>query len=344
MPKLKHLIVLLPLLILVFACRQKQEKPLIGFSMDRFVTDRWEKDRDYMIKAIKKHGGELIMEAAQGDTAKQRRQVKRLIEQDVDALVIVPADQNAASKLPDMAHKANIPVIAYDRLIKNSSIDYYIAFDNVKVGELQAEYITRLQPTGKYVIIGGPTYDNNSFLIKLGQMNVLQPLIENGDIEIIYDRYADEWVPEQGKKMMQDCIDNHGKDFDAVLAANDQLATGVISALEEEGMAGKIPVAGMDADLNAIKNILKGKQSMTVYKPVKTLVNSTARAAINLVKTGEIKKINETINNGRKLVESIIVQPQIVNKANLDATIINDGYWTRQQVYGNTDTTGVPKN
>lgn len=334
---LKRLLLFISL-FLTIGCSKKEDKPCIGFSMDRFVTDRWEKDRDYMMQAIQEMGGELIMEAAQGDTAKQRRQVKRLIEQDVDVLVIVPADQNAAAVLPDMAHKADIPVISYDRLIKNSNIDYYMAFDNVKVGELQAQYITKIKPEGKYVLIGGPTYDNNSFLIKLGQMNVLQPLVEKGDIKIIYDRYASEWKPEAARSMMKECINKHGKDIDAVLAANDQLATGVIRALEDIGRAGEVPVAGMDADLNALKNIRKGKQTMTVYKPVKTLVYTTARAAINLVEKGEIEKINETINNGRKLVESIIIQPKVVNQANIHATVINDGYWREEQIFGKKHT------
>lgn len=346
---MKHRNTLLLLFVALLAfggCKEEKEKPLIGFSMDRFAINRWKKDRDYMIEAIHEKGGELIMETAQGDTARQRRQVKRLIEQNVDVLVIVPADQKASARLPELAHKADIPVISYDRLIKNSNIDYYIAFDNIKVGELQAEYITKVQPKGNYVIIGGPTYDNNSFLIKLGQMNVLQPFMEKGAINIVYDRYAKEWTPEASYKMMQECIREvreKGISIDAILAANDQLATGVIKALEENEKAGEIPVTGMDADLNAIKNILKGKQSMTAYKPVKTLVHTAAQAAINLAKNGKIEKINETVNNGRKLVESIIVQPQVINQANVRATVINDGYWTKEQVFGKTPSKEVPK-
>lgn len=330
-----------PILLLLFTallstgCQNKKEKPTIGFCMDRFVTDRWEKDRDFMREAIIREGGTLIMEAAQGDTARQRRQVKRLIEQDVDVLIILPADQDAASSLPEAAHRAGIPVIAYDRLIKNSDIDYYMTFDNIRVGELQARYITRRQPEGNYVLLGGPTYDYNSFLVRLGQLNVLQPLVKKGDVDIIYDKYVAEWKTEEARRLMKECLaENKDKPIDAVLAANDQLAAGAIQALEEAGLAGKVSVAGMDANLNALRNILNGKQTMTVYKPVKTLAAKTARAAVNLAKEGRITQINDTIHNGRKSVKSVIVQPKVVHRKNIRNTVVKDGYWSEKQIFG----------
>jgi D-xylose transport system substrate-binding protein len=153
----------------------------------------------------------------------------------------------------------------------------------VEVGELMAEYLSKRNPVGNYVIIGGPPSDNNSKFIKLGQMSVLQPLIEKGDIKIIYDSFVNDWDTEEGYKPDENCPDQFKKHRCRV-CANDALAKGAIRALEESDLAGSVLVSGQDAEIDAIRNIMTGYQTMTVYKPIEAIAYTAANTAIKLAK------------------------------------------------------------
>jgi D-xylose transport system substrate-binding protein len=131
----------------------------------------------------------------------------------------------------------------------------------VEVGRPQAEYLTNICPQGNFAIIGGATTDNNSVLLKIGQMNVLQPFVERGDINIIYDQFVDSWTQEEGYNHMMKCLNNGNVKVDAVITANDDLATGVIKALEEINTDKTVYLAGQDADLAACKRIVSGTRS-----------------------------------------------------------------------------------
>ena len=218
--------------------------------------------------------------------------------------------------------------------MKNANIDLYVSFDNEEVGELQAKDITKLVPKGKYVYIGGADTDNNAHLFKKGVFNVLQPLIDNGDIKIVYDQWTKDWTPANALVNMQDALKANHNQIDAVIAANDATAGGIILALKEQGLAGKIPVAGQDAELAAVQRIVKGTQTMTVYKPIKALTMKTADLAVKMAK-GEKLSATRKVNNGKIEVPSVFLSPIGVDKLNLDATIIADGYHSRQDIYKN---------
>ena len=150
----------------------------IGFSMDTLQEERWQKDRDLFVAAAEALGAEVDVQAANSDDAKQIAQAENLISQGVDVLVVIPHNAEATAAIVEKAHEAGIKVLAYDRLIKNSDLDLYVSFDNERVGEMQAEAITKLVPKGKYVYIGGSETDNNAHLFKKGAFNVLQPFID----------------------------------------------------------------------------------------------------------------------------------------------------------------------
>ncbi len=152
---------------------------------------------------VKQIGGQVKTLAANGIPEVQKKQAELLIEEGVDVLVVVPTDAEAAAEIVDIAHKADVKVISYDRLIKNADLDYYISFDNEKVGELQATEILKKVKTGNFAYIGGAEADNNAHLLRQGTMKVLQPLIDKGDIQLVYDQYTDQWdgaIAEQNMK------------------------------------------------------------------------------------------------------------------------------------------------
>jgi len=308
------------------------DKIKIGFSMDTLEEERWLRDRDLFKAAVEALGAEVEIKAANGDDSEQILQAEKLISEGVDLLVVVPHNAEATAAIVNKAHLAGIRVISYDRLVKNSDIDLYVSFDNEKVGELQAEAITKLVPKGKYVYIGGADTDNNAHLFKKGVFNVLQPLINKGDITVVYDQWTKNWLPENALANMEEALAANNNEIDAVIAANDATAGKVIEALEKQGLAGKIPVAGQDAELMAAQRIVQGTQTMTVYKPIKTLAQEVAELAVRMAK-GEYIDTDRKVNNGKTEVPSVLLAPIAVDKENMDETVIRDGFHMREDVY-----------
>ncbi|RDI39163.1 D-xylose ABC transporter substrate-binding protein [Falsibacillus pallidus] len=308
------------------------EKIKIGFSMDTLLEERWLKDRDLFKKAVEGMGAECEVMAANGDDALQISQAETLISHGIDLLVVVPHNAEATAAIVNKAHQAGIKVIAYDRLVKNADLDLYISFDNEEVGELQAKEITKRVPKGRYVYIGGAITDNNAHLFKKGVFNVLQPLIDKGDIQIVYDQWSKDWTPANALINMREALKATHNRIDAVISANDATAGGVVQALKEQGLAGKIPVAGQDAELAAVQRIVQGTQTMTVYKPIKSLTIEAASLAVRMAK-GEKIDTDKKVNNGKIEVPSVLLSPIAVDKSNIDSTVIADGYHSREDVY-----------
>ena len=324
----------------------KREKILVGLSLDTLKEARWQADRDLFVKRVKELGGDVIDLSANSDDAAQIGDVEKLITNKVDVLMIVPHDGKAMAKAVGMAHQAGIPVIAYDRMITDSDLDLYVSFDNVKVGEMQAKYLIDHLPTpgkGKIVRIYGSKTDNNAFLFKQGQDNVLKPYIERGDIQVVHEDWADDWKPENAKRIINAAITAKGSDFDAVLASNDGTAGGVVQALSEEGLAGKKLVTGQDAELVACQRIVNGTQAMTIYKPLKSLATSAAELAVKVAKK-QVVAVNSSVDNGKLKVPALLNEVVAVNKDNMIQTVIKDGFHPYEEVYrGVPDAQRPPK-
>lgn len=293
--------------------------------MDDSDYGRWIKDKELFINQIQELDGEVIFRASEGDIEKQLDLANEILKEDVKVLVIVPSDQAYAARIVKLAHDRKVKVISYDRLIKDCYLDFYISFDNMQVGEMQAKYLTTVCPKGNYAILGGSVSDNNSYMLKLGQLNILQPLVERGDIKIIYDQYVTNWSPAEGYRLMKECMDKHLKP-DAVIAANDQLAEGAIRALKDAGVDSLPFISGQDADENACKRIIDGTQTMTVYKPIGEIACKAAEIAIQLATKGTLPNTNISINNGTRRVPTILLPPVIVNRETINLTVVADGY------------------
>jgi D-xylose transport system substrate-binding protein len=303
----------------------------IGFSLGTLKEDRWIKDRDILMAKARELGADIIVQNANNDDQDQLEQVKYLLEQQIDVLIIVPNDLNKAATAVEMAKKQGVPVISYDRLVMNSNVDLYITFDNVKVGELMARSISKTMKTGNLLIINGAKTDNNTKMIKQGYDKILQPLVDDGKINIIGEEWAANWLKEYAFKVVDDSLQKKVK-IDAVIAGNDSLAEGVVEALSEHRMTGDIIVIGQDADLTACQRIVEGTQLMTIYKPIEKLAEATIAMAIKLVKNVPLN-VNETIYNGRYDVKYYVLDPIAVYKENIDETIIRDGFHIKEEIY-----------
>ncbi|MDQ0191949.1 D-xylose ABC transporter substrate-binding protein [Paenibacillus wynnii] len=317
------------------------DKIVIGMSMDTLKEERWQKDRDIFTAKVEELGGEVKVLAANGDDATQLSQAEQLISQGVDVLVVIAHNAEATAPIVAKAHKEGIKVIAYDRLINNSEVDYYISFDNVRVGEFQAKAVIEQAPKGNIVYIGGADTDNNAHMFKEGAMNILKPLEEKGDIKIVYDQFSKDWKPEEALKNMENALTANNNDVQGVVAANDGTAGGSIQALTAQGMAGKIPVSGQDADLAAVQRIAEGTQLMTVYKPINAIATKAAEMAMAAAKGEEIAT-EKTVNNGKVDVPSVLLDPLAVNKDNLDV-LFKDGFHKLEEVYKNVPKDQWPK-
>jgi len=267
-----------------------------------------------------------------------------LLTQNIDVLIVAPHNGEIAASIVEAAHKQGVPVISYDRLIKNADVDLYISHQVVKMGEMQAQYLldhVNKKPAN-FVIVGGSPTDNNALLLHQGQMNVLQPAVARGDVKIVADEYAKEWQASAALNIVENALTQSNNQVDAVVASNDGTARGAVQALEGQHLAGKVLVSGQDADLASLKLIVEGKQTMTVYKPIKPLAYSAVESAMKLARREPVDA-KDRINNGKIDVPAILQEPVVVDKDNVVSTIIKDGYHKMEDVYKNVPKDQWPK-
>lgn len=307
----------------------------IGLSLDTLKTQRWAIERDIMTEKALEQRAVVTTLVAESDDEKQISQIENFISQKVDVIIVVPHDTTALNEVLAKAQSVGIKVINYDRLTQGSEPDLYLSFDSVKVGEVGARYVLAAIPdtvaVPKVAYFAGSSNDNNAHLVSKGVMSVLQPLVDNGEIELVYNEFTPEWSPDMAYKNLLAFLDDGGE-VDAVVAASDALAYGVIQALTEHGFAGKVPVSGQDGELQAMQRMLKGTQTVSAYKPGRLLAEMAVVEAIRLA-NGQPAETNGIVNNGYVDVPSYLIDPIPVTKDNIDSTVIADGTYTRSQVY-----------
>jgi D-xylose transport system substrate-binding protein len=308
------------------------QHPKIGFSIDDLRLERWARDRDYFTAAADKLGAKVYVQSADASEQRQIAQIENLISRGVDVLVIVPYNATVLNNAIREAKKARIKVLSYDRLILNADVDAYISFDNKAVGELQAQSLVALKPKGNYYLLGGAPTDNNAKILREGQLKVLQPLADKGDIKIVGKQWVKDWSASEAMSIVENALTANGNKIDAVVASNDATAGGAIQALAAQKLSGKVVVSGQDADLAAVRRVIAGTQSMTVYKPLREIASSAATLAVQLVR-GQKPAYNAQLDNGFKKVDSLLLKPILLNKSNVDL-LVKDGFYTQSQLAG----------
>ena len=314
------------------AAHADPQHPKIGFSIDDLRLERWTRDRDYFTAAADKLGAQVYVQSADASEQRQIAQIENLISRGVDVLVIVPYNATVLNNAIREAKKAKIKVVSYDRLILNADVDAYISFDNKAVGELQAQSLVALKPKGNYYLLGGAPTDNNAKILREGQLKVLQPLADKGDIKIVGKQWVKDWSASEAMAIVENALTANGNKIDAVVASNDGTAGGAIQALAAQKLTGKVAVSGQDADLAAVRRVIAGTQAMTVYKPLREIASTAAKMAVQLVRN-EKPAYNAQYNNGYKQVNAVLLKPIPLNKANVDL-LVTDGFYTRAQLAG----------
>lgn len=324
------LIILLGALIQLIGC--KSETPKVGILMHSYENERWTKDRDYLVDDLKKLGAEVMLKVADNDQKTQIAQAELMIKEGAQVLIVISINQDEAAKIVEMAHESNVKVIAYDRLINNCKLDYYVTTNSTRVGELQAKYLTSIKPQGNYALICGSKYDDNSKKLFLGQMNVLQPFMERGDIHLVYSEFTEAWTHAEGALHTNRILEQTHDSITAIITGSDAIAGGVLTALKEKGLEGKVMVAGQDSELANIKALINGTQTCDILKPMKQMAATTAELAVSLAKdkTPEMKFTSES--NGKYLVKSVLLNATIVHKNNIEKTVVASGFHTGAQL------------
>jgi D-xylose transport system substrate-binding protein len=314
------------------AAHADAQHPKIGFSIDDLRVERWTRDRDFFTQAAEQLGAKVYVQSADASEQRQMAQIENLISRGVDVLVIVPYNATVLNNTIREAKKAKIKVISYDRLILNADVDAYISFDNKAVGEMQAQSLVQVKPKGNYYLLGGAPTDNNAKILREGQMTVLQPLIDKGNIKVVGKQWVKDWSSAEAMSIVENALTANANKIDAVVASNDGTAGGAIQALAAQKLAGKVAVSGQDADLAAVRRVIGGTQTMTVYKPLKQIASSAAKLAVQLVR-GEKPAYNAQLDNGFKKVDSLLLKPVLLNKSNVDV-VVKDGFYTPAQIAG----------
>ena len=321
-------------LIAVASClAQAQQKPelKIGFSIENTKGERWQTDLDEFQSRAQQLGAQTITRSADGDDDLQFKQVKELLDSGIDALVLLPHDPAKAARIVEAAHAKHVPVISYDRLVPDPHVDLYVGFDLFAVGVQQAKCLTDHAPKGNYILLGGSPLDPNSKIVRAGQMKVLQPFIDRGDIKVLADIWVPEWSPTQAYVLVAKALSDLKTPPTAILASNDGTAGGAIQALADKNLAGQVLVTGQDADLVAIARLYDDTQLMTVYKPIVAEARTAAEVAVTLARHENVET-NTTVPNGAATTKAILLTPVSVTRLNAKDTVLKDGFQKLESV------------
>ncbi|MGQ7297088.1 sugar ABC transporter substrate-binding protein [Quadrisphaera sp. KR29] len=307
--------------------------PEVGVILpDTESSVRWESfDRPFLEKAFEDAGVTAVIQNAQGDATQMQTIADQMITQGVKVLAIVNLDSDSGAAIEAKAKQAGVQTIDYDRLTLGGSADYYISFDNTKVGELQGQGLAQCMGDagGNIVYLNGSPTDNNATLFSAGAHSVLDPQTQ---FRVVGEQAVPDWDNQQAATIFEQLLTQAGGDVQGVLAANDGLGNAAISILARNGLAGQVPVTGQDATVQGLQNILAGTQCMTVYKAVSKEAEALAATAVALTKGEEPETTGTTEDaTGGRQVASVLLEPQAIFRDNVK-DVVDDGFVTAAEL------------
>jgi len=324
---------------------EAEEEPIIvGFFLPDSKVARYEtKDLPSFEKRLGEicQDCELIAHIADSDPVEQRNAVDQAITNGADVLVIMAVDTKAAAVMADEAKNNEIPVLAYSRLLENSDgVTAYIGWRLADIGISQAQSLLKgleeraIEKPWDIAMINGSPTDSNMPPIRDGAMEVFQPLIDSGDLNIISSIDVQDWDPAKAQSAMEQILTSSGGEIDGVYCMNDGMAGAVHAAINAAGISPVPPITGLDASLAAVQRILVGEQFSTVYMPIPDMAARAAELAYDLAISGELPEdmVNETIDNGAKDVPSIANPVISVEKEDIKEVLIDGGFWTVEDI------------
>ena len=345
---MKKILALVLALALVLSCASAMAAK-VGVSMPTKDLQRWNQDGENMEKLLKEAGFEVSLQFASNDVQQQLAQVETMINDGCEVVVIAAIEGSSLGAALDLAGEKGVKVIAYDRLLMdNANVDYYVTFDNFKVGVVQGTYVKEAldldNAEGPFVVefTAGDPGDNNAGFFFNGAMSVLKPYIDSGKIVVKSGQVAFEevatptWKTEVAQTRAETVLASYyadGSDIDAWVCSNDSTALGVTNALEAN-YTGKWPIiTGQDCDIANTKNMIAGKQAMSVFKDTRTLAAQVVKM-VGQILNGETVDVNdeETYNNNVKVVPSFLCEPVFASVDNYKELLIESGYYTEDQL------------
>ncbi len=312
-------------------CKPKSDGELkIGFILSTMQEERYQKDKAYFLEAARVKGVEVEFDSANNDEKAQLAKVENMLAKGVKALVIQPCNSDTAGTMVKLAHGDNVPVIAYDRIINNCDLDFYVTQDSYTVGRLQAEAAAKFTGgKGNYIICCGQAGHSVANEITRGN---LETLAKHPGITVVVQQNHDSWSANQAMATVENALTRFNNDIQGVLCNNSGMAQGAVRAAEEQGLTGVVFIAGADATTAACQYIVQGKQNYDVFKAIKPLAETAVDIAVKLAK-GEKIVLDTSINNGFKTVPSAVTPVYGFDKTNLDEVVIKSNWKTRDEVY-----------
>lgn len=332
-------------------------KKKVGISMPTKSLERWNRDGSYLEEQFKKEGYDVEITYSDNDTDQQVNDIQNMISDNVDILVVAAIDGDTLSTVLADAKDQNIPVISYDRLIMNTdAISYYVSFDNYKVGQLQGQYIIdtlKLDGSKKKYnmeVTAGDPADNNATFFYNGAMDTLKKYIDDGTVKIVSKQQdfesvaTQQWSTDEALNRMQNILSSYYADgknqLDIALCSNDSTALGVTQAIESDYAGKNTPlITGQDGDVANLKNILDGKQAMTVYKAVaneavvtlklvkSVLDGNTPDESLTKEFDCECSYDTDSYDNGTGKIPSYLLTPEVITKDNYKEKLVDTGYY-----------------
>jgi D-xylose transport system substrate-binding protein len=326
------------------------EKIKVGLSFSDFATERWKNEEVLMRGLLEGLGYEVLSQEANHDVKLQNDQIDNMVSQGAKALIVIAEDGDAIVTSVDKAAQAGVIVLAYDRLIKTPNIAAYLSFNNVEVGRQEALGVMKAldmdnwdvagKGQARIIMMGGSPTDNNAILVRQGQTEIVQPYVDAGKIEIVADQWVDNWDAANALKLMENMLTAAGNDVDGVVASNDGTALGALQAMKAQGLAGKVPISGQDATADGCNSIVKGEQTVSVYKDIRQLSPLAVDVIDKLLKGQAVEGLkdytlaeltNDTSKTGN--VPCLFLPVQQVTKDNVYELIVKSGFQSYDDVY-----------
>ena len=315
---------------------KEEHKIQIGLTVDSFVIERWIRDRDVFVATARELGADVNVQDAGADAEEQISQIEYFISKQVDVIVVIARDCGVLSDVVQKAQNAGIPVISYDRMINNSNTDFYISFDNRKVGEIMAQALIDAIPQGGDIfMIQGSSSDNNVKMLKEG----FDDTLEDTNLNVVYEANCDGWTAELAVGYVEEALEKYPH-VKGIMCGNDDIASQVVQVLAENQLAGNVVVIGQDGDLAACQRIVEGTQYMTAFKSIEDLAREAAKYAVEIGsgrEASELEGVTEKVNDGTYDIPSKVLDPIAVTRENIDEVIIDGGFHRRDEVYLNAE-------
>jgi D-xylose transport system substrate-binding protein len=306
---------------------------VVGMSWNNYNEERWAKHDEPAMKAAIEAGGCTYIPADAGSSEEQQiTDVENLISQGANVVIILAQNTQAILPAVQSATDQGIPVIAYDRLIEDANT-FYVSFDNVLVGQLMAEVVFDLVPTGNYFIVKGNGADANSDFLREGIGSVIDAAAEAGDINILEEDYTDNWDPGLAQTTVEQWLSAHDNDVQAIVSENDGMATGAAAALDAQGLLGTVVLSGQDADVAALQRVAAGDQAVSVWKDARALGTAAGEAAVQLAGGATLADVEGTVefvytnkeSGAETVLISILLTPIPITQENVQEVV--DAEW-----------------